>query len=289
MALLAYKLPLLAFLKLTRSYNLLIIVSTQYLAYLFLVQDTLGVHEKLLNIDFLGICMSTVCIAAAGYIINDYHDVKIDMINKPGRVVIGEFFSRRMALFLYISLCFIGITIGFLVSIKIGALNIFAAGLLWAYSVKFKKTALWGNLIIAILTAVAVLMIYVWKPVLGGRALLAYAWFAFIITLIREVIKDIEDIKGDRIYGCRTLPIIWGVARTVRVVQFFIWLMILSLIGAVFLTENILLQGFAVIITGEIIYLSYRLSKTDTNRGFKALGKFCKLIMLSGILAMFFF
>ncbi|MGK7392157.1 MAG: geranylgeranylglycerol-phosphate geranylgeranyltransferase [Candidatus Cyclobacteriaceae bacterium M2_1C_046] len=289
MAPFAKKLPLLAFLKLTRSYNLLIIVCTQYLAYLFLVQDPQSISGKLMNAEFLIICISTVCIAAAGYIINDYHDVKIDMINKPGRVVIGDFFSRRKALIFYFTLCFIGIILGFLVSFRIGIVNIFATGLLWAYSVKFKKTAFWGNLIIGLLTAVTLLIIYVWKPVLGGIPLLAYAWFAFIITLIREIIKDIEDIRGDKTHGCRTLPIIWGIAKTVRVVQLLILIKIISLAGTVFLTENLYLQLFAFIIIGELIYLSFHLSKTDTSSGFRSLGKFCKLVMLSGILVMFFF
>ena len=282
------RLSFLAFLRLTRSYNLLIIILTQYLVYLFLLQDHLSLSEKLLNANFLIISLSTICIAAAGYIINDYHDVKIDMINKPGKVVIGEVFSRRMALVLYSSLCTVGIILGFLISLQIGVINIFAAGLLWAYSVKFKKTAFWGNFIIAILTALTVLIIFVWKPVLSSQALIAYAWFAFIITLIREIIKDIEDLKGDKAFGCRTLPVIWGVARTVKIIQFFIWLMIASLVGAFFTTQNLILQFFAVVVMAEMVYLSFQLTRTDTNKGFRSLGKFCKIVMLTGILAMFF-
>lgn len=286
---LSNKVSFFAFLRLTRSYNLFIIVLTQYFVYLFLINDNFSPFEKLLNTEFFLITLSTVIIAASGYIINDYHDVKIDMINKPGRVIIGEYLSRRVALILYLLFCMVGISLGFLVSFKVGLINFFAAGILWAYSVKFKKTALLGNLSIAMLTALTVLIIYVWKPFLGGKALLAYAWFAFIITLIREIIKDIEDIRGDKAYDCKTLPIIWGIAKTVRFVQVLIWLMTGSLIFLGFITTNIYLQISAGVIIIQLLYLSFNLSKTDTVKGFKKLGKFCKYIMITGILAMLFF
>jgi 4-hydroxybenzoate polyprenyltransferase len=282
-------LPVKGLLRITRSYNLLIIMVTQYFVYIFLVGDSLSSWKFSFQPTIFLLSISTVCIAAAGYIINDYHDVKIDMINKPGRVVIGNIINRRIALLLYLLLSIVGIGLGFLLSWKIGLVNIFAAGWLWLYSIYFKKIAFWGNFSIAMLTAMTIIIIYIWKPLAGGLPLLAYAWFAFIITLIREIIKDMEDMKGDKLYGCKTLPIIWGIAGTSKLIHVLNLIMIISVIAAFAFTSNLFLRFFAVVIILQTGYLSYLLRYTDTKKGFQRLGRYCKIIMLTGILAMLFF
>ena len=276
-------------LRITRSYNLLIILLTQYLVYIFLLGKGQLNMQYILHPGFFVLSISTICIAAAGYIINDYHDVKIDMINKPGRVVVGSVINRRIALLFYFILTFIGITLGFLLSWKIGLINIFSAGMLWIYSIRFKKSAFWGNFSIAILTALSILIIYVWhsgEPIL---AVLVYAWFAFIITLIREIIKDMEDMRGDKLYGCKTLPILWGIAGTARFLYFLNGAMMLTLLLAFFYTEENVLRLFASIVFIQMVFLTYFLSKADTIKKFRRLGRFCKMIMLTGILAILFF
>lgn len=282
-------LPLKGFLRVTRSYNLLMIMMTQYFVYIFLVGDGFSRWELLFQPMIFLLSISTVCIAAAGYIINDYHDVKIDMINKPGRVVIGNIINRRYALLLYLLLSLTGIGLGFLLSWKIGMINLFSASWLWLYSIYFKKMAFWGNFTIAMLSAMTIIIIYFWKPVAGGLPLLVYAWFAFIITLIREIIKDMEDIKGDKFYGCKTLPIIWGIAGTSKLLHVLNLIMIISVIAAFITTSNHFLRLFAVVILLQTGYLSYLLRHTDTKKGFQRLGLYCKIIMLTGILAMPFF
>lgn len=282
-------LPVKGLLRITRSYNLLIIMLTQYFVYIFLVGDGVFNWKYLFEPNIFLLSLSTICIAAAGYIINDYHDVKIDMINKPGRVVIGNTINRRIALLLYFFLSTVGIILGFFLSWKVGLVNLFSAGWLWLYSIYFKKIAFWGNLSIAMLTALAIIIIYIWKPLAGGLPLLAYAWFAFIITLIREIIKDMEDMKGDKFYGCKTLPIIWGIAGTSKLIYVLNLIMIISVAIAFVYTSDLFLRLFAVVIILEAGYLSYILRYTDTKKGFQILGRYCKVIMLTGILTMLFF
>lgn len=277
------------FFKVTRSYNLLIILVTQFFVYFFLIGNGFD-HMDLLEIpSFFLLSAATIAIAAAGYIINDYHDIKIDLINKPSRVVVGNVIKRRIALLIYIALSLAGVLIGFLISWKIGAINIFSASILWLYSIRFKKMAFWGNLSIAVLTALSILIIYVWEPEAGGMLLLAYAWFAFIITLIREIIKDMEDMKGDQAYGCKTLPIVFGIPRTINFLVFLTLIMAFTVVAGMFVTGNIVLQLFAAIVLIELILLLIKLRRTDTVSGYRMLGKYCKVIMLTGIVAMLFF
>lgn len=282
-------LPVKGLLRITRSYNLFIIMLTQYFVYIFLVGNGFSNRQHLFQPMIFLLSFSTICIAAAGYIINDYHDVKIDMINKPGRVVIGNIINRRKALLLYLSLSMIGIFLGFVLSWKIGLVNIFSAVSLWLYSIYFKKIAFWGNFTIATLTAMTIIIIYIWKPVAGGVPLLAYAWFAFIITLIREIIKDMEDMKGDKFYGCKTLPIIWGIAGTTKLLHVLNLIMIISVIAVFVYNSDLFLRLFAIVIILQSGYLSYLLSYTDTKKGFQKLGRYCKVIMLTGILSMLFY
>lgn len=282
------KIPVRGLFKMTRGYNLFIIFLTQCLVYIFLIGRGWQDIDYIFHLPFIILALSTTAIAAAGYIINDYHDVKIDMINKPGRVVVGSVINRRIALLLYIFFSITGIALAFIVSWKIGLVNIFAAGLLWLYSVSFKKVAFWGNFSIAILTALSILIIYVWRPSAAGISLLVYAWFAFIITLIREIVKDMEDVRGDKAFGCRTLPIIWGIAGTSRFLYVLCGLMIASLLAAFIYTNDFILRFFASIVVLQVIYLIYCLRITDTIKGFRKLGKFCKVIMLTGIVAMLF-
>ena len=163
------------------------------------------------------ISISTVLIAAAGYIINDYYDVKIDFVNKPERVVVDKLLKRRVVMAAHSILNFAGIGIGFLVSFKIALINFLSALLLWLYSNHLKRLPFVGNVAVALLTGAALLVIAIYYQK-NMFLVLVYAIFAFSITLIREIIKDIEDVKGDTVFGCRTLPVIWGIRKTKMII-----------------------------------------------------------------------
>ena len=151
--------------------------------------------------------------AAAGYIINDYYDVKIDYINKPERVIVGTVLKRRVVLFWHTFLNFSAIIIGSFLDWKIGAIHFASAFMLWLYSNQLKRLPLIGNFIVALLTGLSISIITLYfgqNPILVHT----YALFAFSISLIREIVKDMEDWKGDADFGCKTLPIILGVRKT---------------------------------------------------------------------------
>ncbi|MBI1770131.1 MAG: geranylgeranylglycerol-phosphate geranylgeranyltransferase [Bacteroidetes bacterium] len=270
------------FLKLTRFWNLLIIAFAQYFTATFLIDA-----EKIWDLKLLLLSGSTIIIAAAGYIINDYYDVKIDLINKPERVVIGKEVARRYAILFHSILSMIGTAIGFLLNWKIGVINFLSAFLLWWYSNDLKRQPFIGNFVVALLTGLSILLINILyhtnQPLVG-----IYSIFAFAMTLIREIVKDMEDLKGDNTFGCKTLPIIWGARKT----KFFIYLLMAVLFGSVIYINELykqlpLLYFFAFLFV-PLVFLFARLVRADTKKDFYYLSQWCKVIMILGIVSMVF-
>lgn len=266
--------------RLTRFWNLLIIGLTQYCTAGFLISP-----DTIFDIRLFLLAASTILIAAAGYIINDYYDVKIDLVNKPGRVVIGKELSRRSAILLHSALSIIGVGMGVLLDWKIGLLNFASAFLLWVYSNALKRMPFIGNVTVALLTGLSVLIVNVLYPPLFSLVWV-YALFAFFITLVREIIKDMEDLKGDTTFGCRTLPIVWGIRSTKQ----FIFLLLAAFVITVWLIHLFVAPlpilffcGFLFLPLGILLLW---LIRADTVRDFYLLSQFCKVIMLAGIVSM---
>ena len=176
--------------------------------------------------------VSVIGIAAGGYVINDYFDVKIDRINRPDNLVVTRIISRDAAMNLFYGLTAVGVIAGTVVawwahSWTLLFTYIVIPGLLWFYSASYKRMFLVGNLVVAFASAIVPLLVAIanadylhhlyqnalaYSPIVGEL----YVWtggfaiFAFLLTWVREIVKDIEDIEGDREMECRTLPIVWG-------------------------------------------------------------------------------
>jgi 4-hydroxybenzoate polyprenyltransferase len=223
------------FLKLIRIQNLLFIAVIQCIIRQFVIAPLLetsgiDVYGSWLHLSLL--IAATVLIAAGGYIINDYFDVKIDILNKPDQVLVGRSIDKRTTMLMYQFCTFGGIIIGLWLSWQLSSLLLafiflIVPGLLWFYSASYKRQLIIGNVVIAFLSALSVLTVLfielerlktqtsmVLNPAIY-RDLFAwvggFALFSFLLTWIREIIKDMEDIYGDREMECRTLPIVWGI------------------------------------------------------------------------------
>ncbi|PIQ47964.1 MAG: prenyltransferase [Cytophagales bacterium CG12_big_fil_rev_8_21_14_0_65_40_12] len=263
-----------------RGINLLIVGLTQYFTAIFLLRNGDG-SAVFLDVNFLLLVSSTVIITSAGYLINDYYDIKIDFVNRPDRVIVGKTLKRRWIIISHTFLNILGIAIGFWLSTTIGLINFSAAFLLWLYSNQLKRLPLIGNLAIALLTGTTLFLVgqYFQERV---YLVFCYAVFGAFITLIREIIKDMEDMKGDEKFGCRTLPIVIGTLRTKKVI---------SLIAVFFgLTVFLLMSHINLILpitlSIVLIFLIFALLQADTKKGYHQLSTFCKWIMLAGIVSM---
>ncbi|MFC6996073.1 geranylgeranylglycerol-phosphate geranylgeranyltransferase [Rufibacter roseus] len=276
-----------SFLSLIRFPNLLIMLLTQVLvrAYLVFPERSLG---QLFSFRFILLLLATLCVAAAGYIINDYYDLKIDRINKPDRIVVGKGLTRRKAMAIHLYLSVVGVALGIVLGWRVGLVMFGTAMLLWGYSAQFKKLPFVGNFTIALLAATMVLVV----PLAAGqssKAVWAYGVFAFLTTLIREIIKDIEDEQGDASFRCRTLPIVFGLLKT-KWVLYVLLVIFLSFTGVVVL-ERLYDTLFAVYLFVAVVLptlvLWWQLYYADRKRDFARLSWLCKAIMLTGICSMF--
>jgi len=307
--------PFIAFLKLVRIENLVVIVLTMYVIFVNLVLPVYDCGGTPFDRVFGWLVLSTVLIAAAGYIINDYFDVKTDLINHPETVVIDKVIKRRWAMVLHIVFSGVGLLLGAYVALKCGHLSlvlfqILAIVLLWFYSTHFKKQLLVGNLVVSLLTGVIPMMPFVYATVYSvhhgwgfgesGEAFfpyysligsLVFALFAFLSSFAREIIKDMEDYKGDIQTGCRTMPIEWGII-TSKVFTFFLIVIILGLLSFVeiklyqFDQKMTMLYVFLALILPFLI-LILMIIRANTSRHFKIASLLLKFIMLLGIITTF--
>lgn len=303
---------------LVRFPNLLIIAFTQYAMRYLLMEPLLPSETFELqfgDFQFALLVFSTMLIAAAGYIINDYFDTRADLINKPSRVVVGVSISRKEAMILHMILNIMGVGIGVYLAFYIGlpALSLvffLSTGLLWFYSTNYKRQFLVGNLIVAFLTALVPLMVVLFEiPLLNkayGEVMIRYdsdftylfAWvsafsfFAFITTLIREIIKDAEDFDGDNAYGMKTVPIVLGSlwTKVVLVALMAITLAALAILLLKFIfysvdpPDYISLAYFSLLLFLPLVVLIIQLIAAGDKRAYHRASMLIKLVMLSGIL-----
>jgi len=308
-----------AFLKLIRYQNLLIIAATQYMMRFLIIVPILAVNgfePQLDHLHFFLLVFSSMAITAAGYVINDYFDMKTDLLNRPSTVIVGKKISRRWAMTLHIFLNSLGVFTGIYLSWHIGMLSfglayILAAGLLWFYSTTYKRQFLIGNLIVSIFTAIVPFIVVIFEVPLLNKAyseiliardmnflnLIAwvggFSFFAFLSTLIREIIKDVEDFEGDAAYGRNTLPIVLGIRTTKILIIILISFMVFALVY-VYTTylfrkpggeiDLFSLLWFGLMLVLPFIYLIFRLIAARDKKDYHACSNLTKLIMLTGIL-----
>lgn len=300
--------PFIAFLKLIRVENLFIIAVTQ-ICIKYLVFSSINEYSNITAGFFSLLLLSTLLIAAAGYIINDYFDVKADKINRPETVVVDVSIKRRWAMILHILFSATGLLIGVYLAMKCHNLKlltfqILSIILLWFYSTNFKKQLLVGNLVVSVLTATIPLMpmtydYYISAPgslhtLMANNDVMAliiitfgYSGFAFLTSFAREVIKDMEDYKGDIQTGCKTMPIVWGII-TSKVVTFFvivitIGMLLIAGIKFYYLKQSLALYYISILVLLPLTLLLLLIIRAKTSRDFKMASLLLKFIMLSGI------
>lgn len=306
-----------SYLRLVRVPNLLIIAFMQFKMKVAVIDPILQSYNipSSSGFNLLLLILATVFTAAGGYVLNDYFDVRIDAVNKPQKQIVGKVISKKQAMLLYQVLTFAGVVCGLLLSYLLKSFTLsfiflMAPGLLWFYSSNYKRQFLIGNIVIAFNTALSVLIVAIaevaFLSLTYGEAVFRtpvpghiYGWltgfsiFAFLLTLIREIIKDMEDIEGDREMECRTMPIKWGISKTKIVVYLLI---ILVMVGLIYVNVRFIpFEGnltIRYIIFGlelPLLILAYMIFKAQSTADYHQASTLCKFIMLVGILYCFVF
>ena len=304
---------MLSFIKLIRFPNLIIIILTQYLTRFCILQPLLksqGISLQFSELDFFLLVLSTILIAGAGYIINDYFDLKIDNINKTEKIIIGRKISIKNSIILYVLMNVIAIGVGFYISQKVGNIKyvlifVFIGFILLFYSAKYKNKFLSGNLIVSFLSAFVIIIVWIYEILALGKnqisiasqweimklLVFGYSIFAFLVSLAREIIKDIQDVEGDRTFGCRTIPVVIGMKNSkLIVVGITIFTMLILAYGQYlfYIYENNFICFYFILVQSLFIYLIYTIIKANEIKDFYFTGNLSKLIMLAGILSMLF-
>jgi 4-hydroxybenzoate polyprenyltransferase len=316
-------LKLFAFFNLIRWKNLLFIILTQLLFQWYVEVEFKNAYEGFTllshtqvqgNWCLLLLILASVCIAAGGNIINDYFDIDIDLINKPEKTYAEKVFKRRTLIKWHFLLSLIGLACTALVAWYMNnawilVYNLATVMLLVIYSAVLKKTLLVGNMLIALLTAwvIGVLFYVQMQFVQQGqphdfpgdilprfiKISSMYLLFTFIATLIREAIKDIEDIDGDRANDCNTMPIKWGIRVTKMYVGLLCIMAIVLLSGIAFYCYWWRwYAAFAYIIfvlVSLFVFLLVILRKAKEKNDFGTVSSITKLLMLFGILSLLLF
>lgn len=292
------------YLRLARWPNLLIIALIFILAKTQIVDPigfASGYFSCLTNVDWLLFGLATVLIAASGNVINDIFDQEIDKHNKPDKLIVGNLITEERAWNVYYGLGSAGLLIGIIVSWKLGNISnalifMLAAGGLYFYSYSYKRQFLIGNVVVAILAGlVPFLPVYfymmcapnMWMQLPWSPVLVALAFFSLFTTLIREVIKDMEDIKGDQLFRCQTMPIVIGIKATKAIVVFLI-AVLLGIIGKLQLAwwdqnDMVMFLYCVVAIQAPAVAVMVQVLRSRSSKDFHLASTITKLLMLGGI------
>jgi 4-hydroxybenzoate polyprenyltransferase len=259
------------------------------------------------NFHFSLLVISTVLIALGGYIINDLNDIKADKINKPPKVFVGRLLTKQKADYLFLIFNFIGLLLGYYISYSIDKISFFAiyiiASLLsYLYSIKLKKMLLIKNLIVSFLVFLSIFIVALYDIVPATNAynnqgqlevfnlLFKISIFAFLLTLLREMIKDIEDIEGDKKAGIKSLPIVFSINKT-KIIIYAIT--ILTLVSIDYFAINLYIFNaiaslyLLIVVSLPLIYFMVKLYMSKSKREFNKLSKLLKIIMFLGMLTIF--
>jgi len=261
----------------------------------------------LTELQWLIMALATVLIAASGNVVNDIFDINIDRINRPDDRVVGVTIGEEQAWNLYYVLSGSGLALGIYLAWSLGNISnalvfMLAIGGLWFYSYSYKRQFLIGNLVVSVLAAITVgLPLFFeavcnpsdWERQPWAPFVLAYALFAFLSTLVREVIKDMEDMEGDADMGCRTLPIVLGV-KGGKVVAALLTLVLMAAVAryqwARWESNDIL--SFLWLLGGvqvPAVLMINSLVKATGRSGFHRASTLAKVMMVGGITSMVLF
>lgn len=200
---------LLSLFSVVRGYNIALIVIAQYLASIFIFSPEKTLRHVLLDINLYFIVLSSICVIASGYIINNFYDFEADKINRPVKATIDSIVTQKTKLQIYFVLNFLGVIFAFLVSWRAALFFSVYIFLIWFYSHKLKKYPLTGLFSAAILAILPFFAIFVYYKNFS-EIIFTHAAFLFFILLIRELIKDLEGIKGDFIHNYQTIAVKYG-------------------------------------------------------------------------------
>ena len=265
----------------SRIPNLIIIGLTQFLSIYMLMRHGFIVS---IGLPFVFLTVSTMMVAAGGYIINDYYDAKIDMVNRPGQVVVGRTLSRRKALAFHLSISLLAILLGLLVTWKLALVHFFGVTLLWYYSNRLRRYFI-GKLVIALVTAGNILLVGFTYGV-DSYLLMTFAAFGSAIVWVRELVKDMENVRGERAYGVESVPEVWGIKGAKLLIGCIGGIGWMLLAYFIFKVDSQLILYYYLAFIPLLIVFIVMLIRADRQEQFRQIRHLTNFLILVGLVSM---
>jgi 4-hydroxybenzoate polyprenyltransferase len=294
--------------RLFRLPNIIILAVLQYFVHYYIIKNFYsmeGYTIAITHFDFALLVLSGILIAAAGYVINDVFDIEIDKINKGDKRIVGKEVSIPLAKQLHAVLSIIGVLLALYVgykvgNVKLGFIYLLIAIALYYYSLKYKRQLITGNFVVSIIAALSIFLVWLYDffalqstgsiLIIQQNQLLLYLYiyaaFAFTTSFMREIVKDIVDVKGDKEVNCRTIPIKWGqkTAKMFVVAFAFITMLVLGHFQKMLYIADIMYAFYyAIVLQALLAYFIFKTITAKEKKDFQYLSEFAKLIIVAGI------
>ena len=274
----------LSLLSVVRGYNIALIVLAQYLAAIFIFAPEQTLKNVIFNLDLYFLVLATICVIASGYIINNFYDSKKDLINKPIKSKIDSIVSQKIKLKIYFFLNFVGVVFGFLVSWRAALFFSTYIFLIWLYSHKLKKYPLMGLFSASILSILPFFAIFIYYKNFS-EIIFTYAAFLFFVLMIRELLKDLENIKGDIVQDYQTIPVTYGEHFTKILITLLIFLTMNPIYILWEYPEIGMMKYYFYFVGIVFFFFLIYLWKATTKKDYIILHNTIKLLILIGVIS----
>jgi 4-hydroxybenzoate polyprenyltransferase len=269
-----------------RGYNILIIIIAQYLTSIYILAPQLSIKEILFDFNLFMIVLASATAIASGYIINNFYDSEKDLINRPNKSILDRLVGRRTKLNFYFILNFLSLVSALFVSYKAALFFFLFIFGIWFYSHKLKKYPFIGNLVAATLAVIPLFAVFIYYKNFD-LVIFVHATFLFIIISMRELVKDLENLKGDLLQNYRTIPVIYGSLVSKKILTF---LSILALLPTYLLIVKFDIGAMDFYFLGSIIALLIfviLLWKSNKKLHYLVLHNILKFIVVIGVFCIF--
>lgn len=274
-------------LSVVRGYNILVLILAQYLASIYIFSPQKSIRHVILDLHLFFIVLATICVIAGGYIINNFYDSKADKINRPYKASLDSYVRQETKLTLYFTLNFIGVLIAYFVSWRAAlffAVYIFG---IWLYSHKLKRYPLTGLISVTVLTILPFFAVFVYFKNFS-KIIFVHAFFLFLVIMVRELIKDLENMRGAVASNYKTFPIAYGERNTKL---FAVFLLMLTLIPVIFLLQYEAITYMRYYFYFALVFLiivGVIIVKSTRKRHYTILHTTLKILLLLGVLSLIF-
>lgn len=280
-------LKILSLISVIRGYNILVLIAAQYLAAIFIFSDQKSINQVIFDWHLFFIVIANVCIIAGGYIINNFYDVNADRINRPVKMGIDSYVKQSTKLWLYFILNFLGFFFGWLVSWR--AALFFGSYIfgIWFYSHKLKKSPIIGLFSVTTLTVAPFLSVFIYYKNFSS-VIFIHASFLFLVVMIRELIKDLENMKGAIVNNYNTFPIAHGESKTKGLIYFLIAITSIPITTLFYYPAIQYMKYYFYLALLTLILVGFFLSKANEKKQYAILHNILKILLLLGIFSLIF-